>query len=114
LLLGFFFILIISKFTHLTNHVWRALGLGLACALFYVLSGFFTLYHAANHKQVTFNRIFTVSLGARYLLILGMISLIIKTIDINQEIFIISLIIWYFVFQILEIISLNKLFIRKV
>jgi len=112
-IIGFFFIIIISKFTDLSGGLWSAVISGLLCGLFYVVSGYFSYYYASKQKQRSFTIIFLISLAGRFLLVIGIISLVIKFSNINTEIFIVSFFIWYFVFQILEVISLNQLLIRK-
>lgn len=112
-IIGFFLTIIISKFIDLSSDMWKAIVSGLFCALFYVASGFFSYYYASKQKQRSFTRIFLISIAGRFLFVIGIISLVIKFSNINTEIFIVSFFVWYFVFQILEVISLNQLLIRK-
>jgi hypothetical protein len=112
-IIGFFLIIIISKFINLTGGLWIAIISGILCALLYVVSGFFSYYYASKLKQRSFTRIFLLSITGRFILIISIITLVIKHININTEVFIVSFFIWYFVFQIIEIISLNQLLIRK-
>lgn len=109
----FFLIIIISKFIDLSSSVWSAIVTGLLCALFYVVSGYFSYYYASKHKQRSFTKIFLISIAGRFLLVIGIITLVIKFSNINTEVFIVSFFSWYFIFQILEVISLNQLLIRK-
>jgi len=113
-IIGFFLIILISKFIDLSGDVWSAVSIGLICALFYVMSGFFSYFYASKLKQKSFTKIFIVSLAGRFLLIIGIIGLVIKFSNINTEIFIVSFFVWYFIFQILEVISLNQILIRKI
>jgi hypothetical protein len=112
-IIGFFLIIIISKFADLSGDVWRAHFSGIFCALFYVISGFFTYYYASKLSQRSFTRIFLLSTAGRFLLVMGVIALVIKFSNINTEVFIVSFFIYYFVFQILEVISLNRILKRK-
>ena len=114
LLLGFVFIFFISKFVDLPKDVWGALSLGTVCALVHVISGFFTYFYAAKMNQNAFNKIFVASIAGRFLFLICLIALILKFSDVNMEVFLISFFIWYFVFQIWEVISLNKLLIKRV
>lgn len=114
LIIGFFLIIIISKFIDLSGDLWSAVISGILCALFYVVSGFFSYYYASKLKQQSFARIFLFSIAGRFLLVISIITLVIKFSNINTEVFIVSFFIWYFVFQILEIISLNQILIRKI
>ena len=112
-IIGFFFIIIISKFTDLSGGLWRAHISGILCALFYVISGFFTYYFASKLNQQSFTRIFLFGTAGRFLLIIGIITLVIKFSNVNTEIFIVSFFIYYFVFQLLEVVSLNQILKRK-
>jgi hypothetical protein len=111
--IGFFFIIIISKFANRPSEFLSAVITGILCALFYVVSGFFSYYYASKLKQLSFTRIFLLSMISRFLLVIIIIALIIKFSNIDSEIFIVSFFIWYFVLQILEILSLNQILIRK-
>ena len=113
LIIGFFFIIIIYKFVHYSDRFLTAVITGSLCALFYVISGFFTYYYAARLKQRSFTRVFLFSVAGRFILIMIMIALILKFSNIDTEIFIVSFFIWYFVFQILEVLSLNQILTRK-
>ena len=113
LIIGFFFILIIYKFVNYSDEFLVAVITGSLCALFYVVSGFFSYYYASRLKQHSFTRIFLFSVTGRFLLVIIVITLILKFSNIDTEIFIISFFIWYFVFQILEVLSLNQILTRK-
>jgi hypothetical protein len=114
LIIGFFFILIIYKFVNYSKEFLSAVIAGNLCALFYVVSGFFSYYYASHLKQRSFTRIFLISVTGRFLLVIILITLILKFTHINKEIYIISFFIWYFVFQILEVLSLNQIITRKI
>jgi hypothetical protein len=114
LILGFFFIIIISKFINLSSDVWCALIVGTTCAIVYVMSSFFSFYYAYTLNQTSFNRVFVFSITGRILLLLCIITLIVKFTNLNTLVFIISFFIWYFIFQILEVICLKKLSTKKV
>ena len=112
-IIGFFLIIIISKFADLSGDVWRAHISGILTALFYVISGFFAYNFASKLDQRKFTRIFLLSIAGRFLFIISFIALMIKFSNINTEVFILSFFIYYFVFQILEVISLNQVLKRK-
>jgi len=113
LIIGFFLIIIIYKFVINSDEFLVAVITGSLCALFYVISGFFSYYYASRLKQHSFTRIFLFSVAGRFLLILLAITLLLKFSNIDTEIFIVSFFIWYFVFQILEALSLNQILTRK-
>jgi hypothetical protein len=112
-IIGFIFIIIISTFTDISGSMWSAVLSGLICALFYVVSGYFSYYYASKQKQRSFNRFFLFSIAGRFLFVIGILLLVIKFSNINTEIFIVSFFIWYFVFQILEVNSLIQLLRKK-
>lgn len=114
LILGFFLIIIISKFINLSSDVWSALITGTACAVIYVMSSFFSFYYASTLNQTSFTRVFVFSITGRILLLLCIITLIVKFTNLNALIFLISFFIWYFIFQIWEVISLKKISMKKV
>jgi len=113
-IIGFFLLIIISKFIDLTGDFWGAVISGILCALFYVISGYFSYYYASKLKQQSFTKIFLFSIAGRFLIVISIIMMIIKLSNINTEIFIVSFFIWYFVFQIFEIVNLNQILIRKI
>ena len=114
IIIGFFLIIIISKFINLSGGIWSAFISGILCAFIYVVSGFFAYWYASKLNQRSFTRIFLFSIAGRYLLVITIIIVIFKYSTINTEVFIVSFIIWYFVFQVLEIISINRVILRKI
>jgi hypothetical protein len=113
LIIGFFFILIIYKFVNYSDNFLHAVITGNLCALFYVVSGFFSYYYASKFKQHAFTRLFLFSVIGRFLIVLCVMALIVKFTTIDTEIFIVSFFIWYFIFQILEVLSLKQILTRK-
>ncbi len=111
---GFIFIVIISKFIDLADNVWRALAAGTGCALIYVLSGYFSFYFAFSRNQQFFIRVFIFSLAARFVVLLSTIVVVLKYTNVQRAYFLVSLFIWYFIFQIWEVLSLNNLSRKKV
>lgn len=114
LLVGFVFMFFISKFINLPADAWNAFSVGIICALVYVISGFITYYLSAQMKQKMFSKIFILSIAGRIIFILGVIAIVLKFSDINREVFLISFLIGYFIFQIWEVISLNKILLKRV
>ena len=114
LIFGFFFIFIISKFVNLNANLWSAFIVGTGCALVYVLSGFFSFYFAFTRNQQSFVRVFIYSLAARFIFVLSLIFVVLKFTNVDQVYFLIFFFTWYFVFQILEVVSLKNLSRKKV
>lgn len=113
LLTGCFFLFLVSNFMKFVDNTWCAISIGTLLALAYVGSGFLSIYLAVNRYQNNFIRFFVISLTARFILILVVIILIIKFTGLEETSFLISFFIWYFVFQMWEIISLNSMMKRK-
>jgi len=86
---------------------------GTGCALVYVLSGFFSFYFALTRSQELFVRVFIYSLAARFILVLSLIVVVLKFTNVDQTYFLVLFFIWYFVFQILEVVSLKNLSRKK-
>lgn len=114
LVVGFVFIFFISKFVNLPADAVNAISVGIICALVYVISGFITYYLSAQLKQKMFSKIFIIGITGRFIFILSVIALVLKFSDINREVFLVSFLIGYVVFQIWEVISLNKLLLKRV
>jgi len=113
IIFGFFFIYFISKFAEPATEVWSAVIAGTGCALVYVLSGFFSFYFALTRSQELFVRVFIYSLAARFILVLSLIVVVLKFTNVDQTYFLVLFFIWYFVFQILEVVSLKNLSRKK-
>ena len=114
LVLGFLFVLIISKFTGLSAGEWGGIAAAVLLALFYVGSGFIFYALARKMSQKYFNRVFIMSLAGRFLLVFSGIALVYRLTSVEMDVFIISFFIWYFVFQLIEVLSLNQLFRRNI
>jgi hypothetical protein len=114
IIIGFSLITIISKFIDMPDNSPVTIGSGVLCALFYAGSGFFSYYYAYKLKPQSFIRFFLFSMVGRFVLVIIFILLVIKFSSINTNVFIVSFFVWYFVFQILEIIQLNQIMTRKV
>ena len=111
---GVFLLLMLSFFVEISEYNLISFLAGTALALVFVVAGFFTFYFAKNVKQKSFNKIVLVSMITRLVLIAAVIVMILKFLDINQLIFMISLFVWYFIFQIWEVISFNKMIAKGI
>ena len=114
LLLGILILLVVGNLFDLSSRELVSIGSGLMLALCYVLIGFCVFYWALNLKQKEFNIVFISSIFVRLLLLIIILIVVFKFSDINKKIFLISLFVWYFIFQIWEVISFNKLAIRDI
>jgi hypothetical protein len=114
LLIGVLILLIISFVFELSKQDWISIGSGLLLALTYVLAGFFVFYRALNLKQKEFNIIFLSSIFIRLLMLAIILIVVFKFSDIDKKIFLISLFVWYFIFQLWEVISFNKAALKEI
>ena len=109
LVFGCFFLFLVSNFVKFVDNTWSAISVGTIVALLYVSSGFLSIYLALTRFRDNFIRVFIVSLAARFILILVVIILIIKFTGLDEAPFLLSFFIWYFIFQIWEVLSLNSI-----
>lgn len=114
LLIGVLILLIISFVFELSKQDWISIGSGLLLALTYVLAGFFVFYRALNLKQKEFNIIFLSSIFIRLLMLAIILIVVFKFSDIDKKIFLISLFVWYFIFQLWEVISFNRAALKEI
>ena len=114
LFIGCFFLYLLSFFVEYADNTLSAITGGTIVALIYVFSGFLSVYLAFTRFEENFIRVFIYSLIARFFLILVVIILIIKFTNLDETSFLISFFIWYFVFQILEVVGLNGMVKKRV
>ena len=114
LLTGCFFLFLVSNFVKFADNTWSAISIGTLLALAYVGSGFLSIYLAVNRYQNNFVRFFVISMAVRFALIMVVIILIIKLTGLEETSFLISFFVWYFIFQMWEILSLNSMMKRKI
>lgn len=114
LLIGVLILLIISFVFELSKQDWISIGSGLLLALTYVLAGFFVFYRALNLKQKEFNIIFLSSIFIRLIIFAIILIVVFKFTDIDKQIFLISLFVWYFIFQLWEVISFNRAALKEI
>jgi hypothetical protein len=114
LAIGMLIIFLISRFITFESETWVALGVGLILALIYVFTGFVTFSRAIRLKQKIFNIVFLSSIFVRLLLMAVILILLLKFCEINKALLLIALFCWYFIFQIWEVVSLNRMTVKKV
>ena len=86
---------------------------GFIAAFLFVSSGFLSFYIALRKKNKIFLRTVIVSILSRLLFIIIVILFIIQYLNLDLKMFFVSLFIWYFIFQILEITSFNRLEVKE-
>jgi hypothetical protein len=85
------------------------IGLGWLLALIHIVLGFIMYLRALRLKNKSFGKMITISIFSRLIFTLISITIIIKFINLNTTTFIFTLFSFYFVFQIIELVGLNKI-----
>lgn len=87
-------------------------GLGWFIAFTYIVTGFILFLKALKIKNNSFGKMVTLSVFGRLIFAVAGIALSVKYIDINSTAFIVTLFSFYFVFQIMEVVGLNKISVK--
>jgi len=102
-----FFILLV--YLDLTEGNLFSIGLGWGLAFFYIVTGFMLFNKALLNKNKSFEKMIVFAVFGRLIFMALGIWIMVKYLDINITFFIITLFSLYFIFQIFEVISLNKI-----
>ena len=89
-----------------------SIGLGWFIAFSYIITGFILFLKALKIKNKSFGKMVTLSVFGRLIFAVAGIALSVKFFDINSTAFIVTLFLFYFVFQIMEVVGLNKISIK--
>ena len=81
---------------------------------FFVITGFIAFFRAFHLKQKLFSIVFVSSIFIRLFLMTLSLILLIKFSQVHKPVLLISLFGWYFIFQIWELISFNRLAVKEV
>ena len=112
-LIGTTVLIIVFMYSEINFMTWTAIALGFSFALIYVLTGFISFSIALKKENKSFAKIISISVIARLITLLAAIALLFKFFQIDRTVFIISVLIFYFIFQIIEIVSFNKVEFEK-
>ena len=88
---------------------WNGLIIGTALATGNVLLGFLTFRVAFTWKPSTFNAVVVSGIVIRLLIVLGILFWILKFTTIDRVVLLTSLFVFYFTYQVWEVIILNKM-----
>ena len=105
-----FFILLV--YLNLTEHILFSGKYRWVLALFYILTGFMLFNKALEFKNKTFGKMITISVFGRLVFMVIGITATVKFLEVNITAFIITLFSFYFIFQIVEVVGLNKISIK--
>lgn len=114
LLAGIFLMAGVGLIFEFAGDAWTAIGVGTVFALVYVVAGFFSFYLAFRYKPKMFNRIVISSIAVRMVMMVIAIVLVMKFTALDMVAFLVALFVWYFVFQIWEVVSFNKLIAKGI
>ena len=109
ILIGLLFHIMIIVFAYLPDDIINGITLGFVSSFIFVFSGFMLFYYALKKRGKIFIRTIIASIMGRLLFLILILFFIIQSMHVNTKIFFLSLFGWYFIFQILEIISFNRL-----
>ncbi|HID40183.1 MAG TPA: hypothetical protein EYP36_11815 [Calditrichaeota bacterium] len=75
-----------------------------------IIAVFLIIRFTFNKDSKTFNKLFLIGYGIRFLILLGFIFIVLSSGQVNNFTFLTALFILYFIYQIWEIVFLNKHF----
>lgn len=90
----------------------RSITLGWSISFVYIITGFLLFSIAIKQKNKTFGKMVTISVFGRLFFAVVGIILVVKLFEIHNTVFVIALISFYFIFQIMELVGLNKIYIK--
>jgi hypothetical protein len=114
MLIGLLYFIVGSMHVTFINENWVAIALGFGFALFYVITGFISFSIALKKDIKFFNKIVVISVISRLIFILSAITLVFKFSTVDKISFILSIFICYFIFQIFEIVTFNRIGLGKI
>ena len=104
LIAGFLFV-----FSIISQEAFTAAISGVLLSMVFVTAGYFSFIFALKYQQKKFNKIIGISILGRLLLMTMSIVSIFVFLNINRAAFLIAMFVSYFVMQILEVVSINKI-----
>ena len=87
---------------------------GILLSLFFVAGGFVFYVYALKFKQKAFNKVVGISILGRLFFMAILIVSVLLIFKPDQVVFLVSMFISYFLFQIWEVLSFNKIAVNKV
>jgi hypothetical protein len=103
----------LSVFSIISRDAFTAAIFGVLLSMVFVTAGYFSFIFALKYQQKKFNKIIGISILGRLLLMTLSIVSIFVFLNINRAAFLIGMFVSYFVMQILEVVSINKIRIGK-
>lgn len=86
--------------------------MGWCISFIYIVSGFILFKKAVKLKNRSFGKMVTFSVFGRLVFAVAAIVFSVKYFELNSTVFLMALIINYFIFQIIEVVGLNKISIK--
>ena len=103
----------LSVFSIISQDTFIAAVSGVLLSMVFVTAGYFSFIFALKYQQKKFNKIIGISILGRLLLMTLSLVSIFVFLNINRAAFLIGMFVSYFVMQILEVVSINKIRIGK-
>ena len=103
----------LSVFSIISHDAFTAAISGVLLSMVFVTAGYFSFIFALKYQQKKFNKIIGISILGRLLLMTLSLVSIFVFLNINRAAFLIGMFVSYFVMQILEVVSINKIRIGK-
>jgi len=104
---------ILSAFSIIPQDAFAASIIGVLLSMVFVTAGLLSFIYALKFQQKKFNKIIGISILGRLMLMTLSIVSIFVFLNINRAAFLIGMFVSYFVMQILEVVSINKIRIGK-
>ena len=101
--------LLLTQFLIISGEDFYAVAFGSLLAMAFVTAGYFSFLRALKYQQKKFNKIVGFSILLRLVLMTISILSILLLLNVNKAAFLIGMFISYFLTQIWEVISLNRI-----
>lgn len=106
-------VIILAGFSVFSTESSQSALFGVILSLLFVCGGFFSFLFALKFRQKAFNKFVGISILGRLLLMTIILLMILQFLKIDRAAFLIAMFISYFLFQIWEVISFNRIAIKK-
>jgi len=99
---------LLSDYFHYNSIIFNSFVISGIITVINIVVAFLIVKYSIKKSVDTFNKAFLVSMGARFMVLLGVIFVILKFAEVHQLAFLVSLFLLYFIFQFWEMIVINK------
>jgi hypothetical protein len=99
---------LLSDYFHYNSIIINSLIISGIITVTNIVVAFLIVKYSIKKSIDTFNKAFLISMGVRFIVLLGVIFVILKFAEVHQLAFLVSLFLLYFTFQFWELIVINK------